>query len=163
MNTKFFSRETRILPQMHWTWNIFGPSSTTICEFCVSLNYAILNFMKTVCPKNVWMRHCEKTLFCNFQKKTWPNLWISCLPKTRKLLFWIFLMMKIWYFWAKKLMKYDVYWLLKKSCFYLFGNGKYVLFSAKKFIERWYLLGLFELFPWYSRIWKIWFFPQCFH
>ena len=72
--------------------------------------------------------------------------------------------------------KYDIYWLLKSSCFNLFGNGKYglflsqevdgkmiftgywevlvlnfsvmgntVFFLAKKLMERWYLLGLFEL------------------
>ena len=72
--------------------------------------------------------------------------------------------------------KYDIYWLLKSSCFNLFGNGKYglflsqevdgkmiftgywevlvlnfsvmgntVFFSVKKLMERWYLLGLFEL------------------
>ena len=33
----------------------------------------------------------------------------------------------------------------KSSCFELFGDGKYNLFSAKKLMERWYLLSLFEL------------------
>ena len=37
------------------TSNIFGPSGTTIEGFGVSLNYLILNFKKTVCPKNIWM------------------------------------------------------------------------------------------------------------
>ena len=72
--------------------------------------------------------------------------------------------------------KYDVYWLLQSSCSELFGDGKYYLFLsqrvdgkmiftdywkvhvlnflemgnmvcfwAKKLMERWYLLGLFEL------------------
>ena len=42
-------------------------------------------------------------------------------------------------------LKDDIYWLLKRSCFELFGDGKYCLFSAKKLMERWYLHGLFEL------------------
>ena len=49
--------DTNILPQMHWTLNIFGPSATTVGGFGVSLNYSILNFKKSVCLKNVWMRH----------------------------------------------------------------------------------------------------------
>ena len=57
LKTKIFSRDTNILPQMHWTSNIFGHSATTIGGFWVSLNYPILNFKKTVCPKNVWMQH----------------------------------------------------------------------------------------------------------
>ena len=59
LKTKFFSRDTNILPQMHWTSNIFGPSATTIGGFWVSLNYLILNFKKMVCPKNVWIQHCQ--------------------------------------------------------------------------------------------------------
>ena len=57
LKTKILSRDTNILPQMHWTSNIFGPSATTIGVFWVSLNYPTLNFKKTVCPKNVWMQH----------------------------------------------------------------------------------------------------------
>ena len=34
-----------------WTFTIIG-------SFWVSLNYQILNFKKTVCPKKVWMQHC---------------------------------------------------------------------------------------------------------
>ena len=66
--------------------------------------------------------------------------------------------------------KYDIYWLLKSSCFEFFfsgkyglffesrnwwkdvsscfepfGYGKHDLFSVKKLVERWYLLGLFEI------------------
>ena len=40
--------------------------------------------------------------------------------------------------------KDDIYWLLRSFCLELFG-GKYDLFSAKKLMKRWYLLGLFEL------------------
>ena len=41
--------------------------------------------------------------------------------------------------------EYYIYWLLKSSCFKHFDDGKYSLFSGKKLMERWYLLGLFEL------------------
>ena len=58
LKTKTFSRDTNILPQMPWTSNNFGNSATTIWGFWVTLNYPILNFKKTVCPKNIWMRHC---------------------------------------------------------------------------------------------------------
>ena len=57
LKTKIFLRDTIILPQIHWTSNIFGPSATTIGEFWVSLIYPILNIEKTVCPKNFRMRH----------------------------------------------------------------------------------------------------------
>ena len=30
LKTKIFSRNANILPQMHWTWNIFRPSAITI-------------------------------------------------------------------------------------------------------------------------------------
>ena len=40
LNTKYFLT----LSYNHW-------------GFWVSLNYPVLNFKKTVCPKNVWMRH----------------------------------------------------------------------------------------------------------
>ena len=46
---------------------------------------------------------------------------------------------------SKSWWKDDIYWLLRSSCFELFGNGKYGLFSTKKLMERWYLRGLFEL------------------
>ena len=59
LKTNFFSRDTNILPQMHWMSNIFGPLTTTIRGFWVSLNYLILNFKKMVCPKNVWIQHCQ--------------------------------------------------------------------------------------------------------
>ena len=49
------------------------------------------------------------------------------------------------FFEPKSWWKDDIYQLLESSCFELFGDGKYGLFSAKKLMERWYLLGLFEL------------------
>ena len=60
LKTKIFSRDSNILPQMHWTSNIFEHSATVIGVFWLSLNYPIIHFKKTVCPKNVWMRHCHK-------------------------------------------------------------------------------------------------------
>ena len=45
-------------------------------------------------------------------------------------------------------MEYHVYWLLKNSCFKIFGEGKYSLFSSQKvdgnmiFIEYWKVLVL---------------------
>ena len=44
--------------------------------------------------------------------------------------------------------KYDIYWLLKSSCFNLFGNGKYGLFLSQKvdgnmiFTDYWKVLVL---------------------
>ena len=66
LKTKIFSRDTNLLPQMHWTSNIFEHSVTTIGVFCTSLNYPILNFKKIVCPKNFWMRRWyAKFIFSN--------------------------------------------------------------------------------------------------
>ena len=102
---------------------------------------------------------------------------IWCLLITKKFLFWSFLEWEIRSFLEPKgWWKDDIYWLLEKSCFELFSDGKYglflsqevdrkiiytgywevhvlnfsvmgrtVFFSAKKLMERWYLLGLFEL------------------
>ena len=147
-----------------------------------------------------------------FSKKIlirWYYLWhgISSLLITKKFLFWDFWKWKVGFFFEPKgWSKYGICWLLKSSCFKLFGDGKYsilliqkvdgkmmfpdylkfhvlsfseirnmaffepkswwkmictnywkllvlifsvmgntVFFSAKKLIERWYLLGLFEL------------------
>ena len=53
LKTKTFARDTNIFPQMHWISNIFGHSAAATGGFWVSLNYPILNFKKTVCPKNL--------------------------------------------------------------------------------------------------------------
>ena len=42
----------------------FWHSATIIGGFRVSRNYPILNFKKTVCPKNVWMRHWRQKRIC---------------------------------------------------------------------------------------------------
>ena len=50
------------------------------------------------------------------------------------------------FFESKSWWKDDIYWLLKSSCFELFGDGKYGLFFSQKLMQRWYLLGLFEFY-----------------
>ena len=60
LKTKAFSRDTNILSQIHWTWNNFGNSLTTIGR-----NYPVFSFKKTVCQKNVWMQHWYKGLSKN--------------------------------------------------------------------------------------------------
>ena len=60
---------------------------------------------------------------------------------TEKFLFWTFQEWEIQsFFEAKSWWKDDVYWLLKSSCFELFGDGKYSLLWGKKLMERRYLL-----------------------
>ena len=51
--------------------------------------------------------------------------------------------------------KYDIYWLLKSSCFDLFGNEKYGIFWAKKLMERWYLLVAEKFLFWTFWWWKM--------
>ena len=65
---------------------------------------------------------------------------------TGKFLFWTFRWWEIRsFFESRSWWKDDIYWLLRSFCFKIFGGGKYGLLSAKKLMERWYLLGLFEL------------------
>ena len=79
-----------------------------------------------------------------FWAKKMMERWYSLI--TKKILFSTFQRWEIWcFFQPKSWWKDDIYWFLKSSCFELFGDGKYVFFSAKMLIERWYLLGLFEL------------------
>ena len=69
-----------------------------------------------------------------------------CLLITGKFLFWTFRWLEIRsFFESRSWWKDDIYWLLRSSCFELFGDGKYGLFSAKKLMKKWYLHGLFEL------------------
>ena len=71
---------------MHSASNIFGHSATTIGDFWVSLNYPILNFKKTVCTKDAWMRHCVNLLtltygpptpLIKFDKRFLPGVFIG--------------------------------------------------------------------------------------
>ena len=101
LKTKTFSRDTNIIPQKHWTANIFGHSVTTIERFWASLNNPILNFKKMVCPKNIWMWHPQPgvpqvshfnvqwsvvDIFINFTRFNWTvhDLWLTTW-------FWIFM------------------------------------------------------------------------
>ena len=113
LKTKIFSRDTNILPQMHWTSNIFGPLASTIREFWVSLNFAILNFKKTVCPKKFWMRHCvgKERKICIINNTVWGQM--------QKYKFKTFKVTTDW-----KL-------LLKRKYFY---NANYWLFTSGKYI-----------------------------
>ena len=52
-------------------------------------------------------------------------------------------------------MEYHVYWLLKSSCFELFGDGKCGHFWAKKLMERWYLLITGKFLFWTLWRWEI--------
>ena len=90
--------------------------------------------------------------------------------------FWAKKLMKIWYllitekflFWSfwkleirsclrpKGWLKDYIYWLLKRSCFELFGDGKYGLSTVKKLMEQ------LSSFLWYSRTCEIWFFVGCY-
>ena len=65
---------------------------------------------------------------------------------TEKVLLWNFRWWKIWsFFESRSSWKHDIYWLLRSSCFELFGDGKHGLFFSQKLMEIWYLHGLFEL------------------
>ena len=81
---------------------------------------------------------------CIFWAKTLTERWYLLI--TEKFLFWTFRWWKIRsFFESKSWWKDDIYWLLTSFCFELFGDGKYGLFSPKKLMERWYLLGIFQL------------------
>ena len=111
---------------------------------------------------------------------------------TEEFLFWTFRWWEIRsFFESRSWWKDDIYWLLKSSCFELFGDRNRVFFWVKKLIKRWYLLVtekflfwtlrwweirsffqpkswwkddiclVFLSFPWYSRTRETLFFPQC--
>ena len=70
--------------------------------------------------------------------------WYLLIPE--KFLFWFFREWEIRsFFQSRSWWKDDIYWFLRSSCFEIFGDGKYDLLSSKKLMERWYLLGIFEL------------------
>ena len=58
---------------------------------------------------------------------------IWCLLITGKFLFWTFRWWEIRsFFESRSWWKDDIYWLLRSSCFELFGDGKYDLFFSQK-------------------------------
>ena len=110
---------------------------------------------------------------------------------TEKFLFWTFRWWEIRsFFESRSWWKDDIYWLLRSSCFELFGDGKYGLFLSqdvdgkmiftgywKVLVSNFSVMGntvffqpkswwkddiylVFLSFPWYSRTWEIWFFAQ---
>ena len=80
---------------------------------------------------------------------------------TEKFLFWTFRRWEIRsLFESRSSWKDDIYWLLRSSCFELFGDGKYGLFFSQKVDGKIIFTWLFS-FPWYSRTWEISFFAQC--
>ena len=52
-------------------------------------------------------------------------------------------------------MEYHVYWSLKSSCFKLFGDEKYGIFSGKKLMEIWFLLITEKFLFWPFQWWEI--------
>ena len=73
LKTKTFPKDKYILPQMHWTSNTFGPSTTTIGGLLVSQHYPILNFKKMVFPKptgccTAILPHKTKSFHANLTK-----------------------------------------------------------------------------------------------
>ena len=94
--------------------------------------------------KMIFLNFSEMEKYGLFWAKKLMEMWYLLI--TEKFLFRIFQEWEIRpLFEPKSWCKDDICWLLKISFFELFGDGKYGLFSAKKLIERWYLLNLFEL------------------
>ena len=57
---------------------------------------------------------------------------------------------------TKSWWKDDIYWLLKSSCFELFGKEKHGLFWEKKLMERWYLLITENFLVWATEKFLFW-------
>ena len=75
---------------------------------------------------------------------------------TRKFLFWPFRKWEIRSFpEPKSWRKCDIYWLLKSSCFNLFGNGIFGLFLSQKLTEILYLQITGKFLFWSFRWWEI--------
>ena len=75
---------------------------------------------------------------------------------TRKFLFWPFRKWEIRSFpEPKSWRKCDIYWLLKSSCFNLFGNGIFGLFLNQKLTEILYLQITGKFLFWSFRWWEI--------
>ena len=76
---------------------------------------------------------------------------------TERFLFWTFWKWEIRSFLGtKSWWKDGIYWLLKSSCFELFGNEKYGLFWGKKLIEKWYLLITEKSLFWATKMPLFW-------
>ena len=64
------------------------------------------------------------------------------------------------FFESRSWWKDDIYWLLRCSCFELFGDEKYGLFFSQKSLWKDDIYVVFLSFLWYCRTWEIWFFAQ---
>ena len=84
-NKKYFQETQILFPKCIEHQIFFWHSAATIGTFWVLLNYPILNFKKTVCPKNIsmwhWLSHCslfvQTSIWSFFDRKTpcyWQNL-----------------------------------------------------------------------------------------
>ena len=78
-----------------------------------------------------------------------------CLLIAKGSLFWSFRGWKLWSFLSQKVDGYDIYWLLKSSCFELLRNEKHGLSWDKKLMKRWYLLNAEKFLFWTSCWWEI--------
>ena len=68
------------------------------------------------------------------------------LPITGKFLFWTFRWWEIRsIFESRSWWKDDIYWLLKRSCFKLFGDGKYGLFLRQEVDGKMIFTGYWEV------------------
>ena len=66
-----------------------------------------------------------------FEARSWWKRWYLLI--TEKFLFWTFRWWEIRsFFESRSWWKDDIYWLLRSSCFELFGDGKYDLFFSQK-------------------------------
>ena len=121
----------------------------------------VLNFLETKNMVFLNQKVDENMIFTDY----WKVLVLVFSGMGNTVFFWVKKLMERWYllitetfvFWtfqwceipsffeSRTWWKYDIYWLLRSSCFELFDDRKYDLFSAKTLMERWYLLGLFEL------------------
>ena len=80
--------------------------------------------------------------------KTLTEIWY--LLMTGKFLFWTFRWWEIRsFFESRSWWKDDIYWLLRGSCFELFGDGKYRLFFSQKvdgkMIFAWYFWAFYDI------------------
>ena len=79
-----------------------------------------------------------------FEWRSWWKRWYLLI--TEKFLFWTFRWWEIRYFLSQEVDGKIIFTGYREVLVLNFSvMGKYDLFSAKKLMERWYLLGLFEL------------------
>ena len=106
-----------------------------------SIEYQVYWLLRSSCMNFFEM---ENTVF--FRAKNLMEIWYLLI--TEKFLFWTFRRWEIRYlFEPKSWWKDDIYWLLKSSCFELFGDGKYGICLSIKVAEK-------MIFTW--SFWSFW-------